>query len=152
MYVCVCVCVCERERERERERVKLYDISTKPNHLQSIIAKNNPVYIYIMVFKIPYSDWRMLLLTSRNLRLQNNIFHGLNIYIYNIFFLIIIIYIYIYIFKTKPSTKHNCKKQSSIYIYNGIQHSIFWLTNVVINFKKPQVAEQYFPWIKYIYI
>ena len=24
--------------------------------------------------------------------------------------------------------------------------------NVVINFMKPKVAEQYFPWIKYIYI
>ena len=31
-------------------------------------------------------------------------------------------------------------------------HLLNCLMNIVINFKKPYVAEKYFPWIKYIYI
>ena len=64
--------------------------------------------------------------------------------------------IYIYIYINNGFLSAFCCIFDFVCILSHFQFSISFhllncLMNVVINFKKPQVAEQYFSWIKYIY-
>ena len=55
-------------------------------------------FFHFQFHSIFLTAWWMLLKTSWNLRLLNNIFHGLNIYIIFIYYHYYYIYIYIYIY------------------------------------------------------